>query len=128
MRAAMNNSPPKLSKVTPLLHSMFKTQQYVDQLLSDHVGLGLSMHRILSVISDNIPSTQRQLALMLGQTEANVSRQVRHMADQGLIKIAPDKNDKRQRNITKTAKGRRRFADAEKVLKKHEKKLVSLLK
>jgi DNA-binding MarR family transcriptional regulator len=124
----MNNKRAKSSKAASLLHSVFKTQHYADNLLQDQVGLGLSSYRILSVVDDSAPSTQRNIALFLGQTEANVSRQVRHMADHGLIKIAPDKKDRRQRNITKTAKGKRKFADAEKTLKKHEKQLSSLLR
>jgi DNA-binding MarR family transcriptional regulator len=119
----MSSNSSITSKAAALLHSMSKIQQYIDELLADEVGIGLSAYRTLSVIGDSVPSTQRQLALMLGQTEANVSRQVRRMADEGLVKIAPDKRDRRQRNITKTAKGRRKFADAEKTLKKHEKNL-----
>src|SRR4051794_32117826 len=110
----MNSNKTKNSKAASLLNSVFKTQHYADNLLQDQAGLGLSSYRILSVVDDNTPSAQRHIASYLGQTEANVSRQVRHMADNGLVKIAPDKKDRRQRNITKTAKGKRKFTDAEK--------------
>jgi DNA-binding MarR family transcriptional regulator len=124
----MNSKLPKNSKAASLLNSVFKTQQYAENLLQDNVRLGLSSYRILSVVDDHTASNQRHIATLLGQTEANVSRQLRHMADHGLVKIAPDKKDRRQRNITKTAKGKRKFADAEKILKKHEKSLLGLIR
>lgn len=110
-------------KVTSLLQSMFRLQQQVDSLLISQVGIGLSAFRILSVTDDKKTCSQRHIAGLLSQTEANISRQVRHMAEQGLVKIAPDKKDKRQRNIGRTAKGQRLFVAAEKLLSHHEKDL-----
>lgn len=105
-------------KTTSLLHAMFKIQQELDSLLLDQVGVGLSAYRILSVLDERAAYSQRHIATYLGQTEANVSRQVRHMADDNLVKIAPDKKDKRQRNITLTAKGSKRFTAAHRLVQK----------
>lgn len=114
----------KSNRITTLLQSMFELQQNIDALLVNEIGLGLSAYRILSALDTKVAYSQRKVAVELRQTEANVSRQVRHMADAGLVKIAPAKNDKRQRNITRTAKGQRKFDAAEKLLKKHEKALT----
>lgn len=108
------------NKVTSLLHAMSKIQQDVDSLLLEHVGVGLSAYRILSVLDNKASYSQRHIAVDLGQTEANVSRQVRHMADDNLVKIAPDKKDKRQRNITLTSKGQKKYTQAQNLLDKHK--------
>jgi DNA-binding MarR family transcriptional regulator len=123
---AMKQATPKLSKVTSLLQSMFKTQQFIDELLESHVGIGVSAYRILAVLSSSRPLLQNRIALELGQTEANVSRQVRLMASEGLVKIAPNAKDKRQRNVTRTAKGERLFASADKHLEKHQTAILKL--
>lgn len=112
----MNKTNPRVQRITSLLQQMFKIQQDVDTFLLSEAGIGLSAYRMLSVIDDKVPSPQSKIALMLGQTEANVSRQIRHMADDGLVRIAPDKKDKRQRNITRTSKGDKKFATAQKHL------------
>jgi DNA-binding MarR family transcriptional regulator len=113
------------NKVTSLLHALFKVQQDVDSLLLENIGVGLSAYRILSVLDDKAAYSQRHIAVQLAQTEANVSRQVRHMADDNLVKIAPDKKDKRQRNITMTGKGQKKYAASQKLLEKH---LAAILK
>lgn len=112
----MSKTNPKAQKITSLLQQMLKLQQNVDSFLLDITGIGLSAYRMLSVIDDKVPLPQRKIAVMLGQTEANVSRQIRHMAGDGLVRIAPDKKDKRQRNITRTSKGDKKFTSAQKHL------------
>lgn len=116
------------SKITSLLHSLFKIQQDLDSLLMKEVGVGLSAYRILSTLDDRVASSQRKIAVELGQTEANVSRQVRHMAEANLVKIAPAKKDKRQRDITLTMKGQKKLALAERLLHKHEPSIIKSLK
>ena len=124
----MSNINTSKSRINPLLHSMFHLQQQVDHLLSEQTGLGLSAYRILSVIDDRVPSSQRKIAVKLGQTEANISRQIRTMADENLVKIAPDKKDKRQRNITRTVKGEKKYRAAEALLIKKEPSILKTLK
>ena len=121
----INNSK---SRINPLLHSMFHLQQQVDHLLLGQTGIGLSAYRILSVINDRVPYSQRKIAGELGQTEANISRQIRAMADDNLVKIAPDKKDKRQRNITRTVKGENKYRAAEALLIKDESSILKTLK
>jgi DNA-binding MarR family transcriptional regulator len=119
---------PSKTKVTSLLHALFKLQQDVDSLLLEHAGVGLSAYRILSVLDNKVAYSQRHISVELGQTEANVSRQVRHMAEDNLVKIAPDKKDKRQRNITLTSKGQKKFTVAQKLLQKNEATILKQLK
>jgi len=115
------------NKMTSLLHTLFKLQQDVDSLLLEHTGVGLSAYRILSTLDSKVAYSQRVIAVELGQTEANVSRQVRHMAHDHLVKIAPDKKDKRQRNITLTSKGQKKFSAAQKLLTKNQATILKQL-
>ena len=116
------------NKIASLLHLLFKMQQDTDALLLGQVGIGLSAYRILSVLDDRVSYSQRKIAVELSQTEANISRQVRHMAEDNLVKIAPDKKDRRQRNISLTSKGQKKFDAAQKVLARNEAALFSLIK
>jgi DNA-binding MarR family transcriptional regulator len=105
---------------TPLHYLMFILQQLSDELLGQEVGVSLSHVRIMGALDVSLPYSQRVVATNLRQTEANISRQMRVMADQGLVKIAPNKKDRRQRDVTLTTKGARKYAQAEKLLKKQE--------
>jgi DNA-binding MarR family transcriptional regulator len=120
----MPKQNPRIQKITSLLQLMFKLQQDVDSVLTNEAGVGLSAYRMLSVIDSKVPITQRKIAGILGQTEANVSRQIRAMAEDGLVKIAPDKKDKRQRNISRTSKGDTKLAKAEELLEKNSNYLL----
>jgi len=116
------------NKMTSLLHLLFKVQQDLDSLLLGQTGIGLSAYRILSTLDDKVTYSQRQIAVELSQTEANISRQIRHMAEYNLVKIAPDKKDKRQRNISLTSKGQKKFSAAQKVLAHNEAAILNLIK
>jgi DNA-binding MarR family transcriptional regulator len=105
---------------TPLHHLMFILQQLSDELLNKEVGVSLSHVRIMGALEALVPRSQRVVASKLHQTEANISRQMRVMADQGLVKIAPNKKDHRQRDVTLSTKGVRKYEQAEKLLKKQE--------
>jgi DNA-binding MarR family transcriptional regulator len=102
---------------TPLHYLMFILQQKSDELLQGEVGISLSHVRILGALDYKVPCSQKSIAMQLKQTEANVSRQLLAMVRQGLVKVAKNKEDSRQRDVTLTAKGQRRFEGAEKALK-----------
>jgi DNA-binding MarR family transcriptional regulator len=114
----MTNSKQELKySPTPLHYLMFILQQKSDDLLQGEVGISLSHVRILGVLDYDVPCSQKSIATQLQQTEANVSRQLLAMVRQGFVKISKNKEDSRQRDVTLTAKGQRRFEGAEKALK-----------
>jgi DNA-binding MarR family transcriptional regulator len=102
---------------TPLHYLMFILQQKSDELLQGEIGISLSHVRILGVLDYSVPCSQKSIATKLKQTEANVSRQLLAMVRQGFVKVSKNKDDSRQRDVTLTAKGQRRFEGAEKALK-----------
>ena|SRR3989344_7464357 len=115
------------SKFPPLLHLTFILQQVSDDLLTEKAGIGLSQARIMSVLHTSVSRSQRLVASKLGQTEANVSRQLRDMKKHGLVSIAKNKKDGRQKDVTLTSKGARVYQKAEKILKNQQSNLLRLL-
>jgi DNA-binding MarR family transcriptional regulator len=98
---------------TPLHHLMFILQQNSDDILLGEVGISLSHVRIMGVLDYSVPCSQKSIAGHLKQTEANVSRQLLSMVRQGFVKVTKNKDDSRQRDVTLTAKGQRRYEGAE---------------
>lgn len=115
------------SHFPPLLHLSYVLQHTAEEKLEAEAGVGLSAARIMSVLSANSPASQRQIAMELHQTEANVSRQLQSMKKQGLVSITRNKKDSRQRDVSLTAKGSRRYQEASKILKKQQKQFLKIL-
>jgi DNA-binding MarR family transcriptional regulator len=49
------------------------------------------------------------------------------MKKQGLVNVARNKKDSRQRDVSLTVKGAHKYQDAAKVLKKHQRRFINLL-
>jgi DNA-binding MarR family transcriptional regulator len=115
------------SKFPPLLHLSYVLQHKAETVLEKEAGIGLSAARIMSTLNKATPNSQRVIAVELGQTEANVSRQLQSMKKQGLVSITRNKKDSRQRDVTLTAKGAKKYQEAEKHLKKQQKQFLNIL-
>jgi DNA-binding MarR family transcriptional regulator len=117
----------KRSNFPPLLHLSYVLQQSADEILEQEAGVGLSAARIMSTLNKSVPHSQRLIASELRQTEANVSRQLHNMKKQGLVSITKNKKDSRQRDVVLTAKGAKKYQEAEKLLKKQQTKFLKIL-
>ena len=117
----------KKSTFPALLHLSYVLQQSAEEILEGEAGVGLSAARIMSCLSTSTPMSQRDVAMMLKQTEANVSRQLHGMKKDGLVSITRNKRDSRQRDVTLTAKGLKHYQQAEKLLKKQQKMFLKIL-
>jgi DNA-binding MarR family transcriptional regulator len=115
------------SKFPPLLHLSYVLQHSAEEMLEAEAGVGLSAARIMSVLDKSAATSQRVVAIELRQTESNVSRQLQSMKKQGLVSITRNKKDSRQRDVTLTAKGAKKYQDAGKVLKKQQKQFLKIL-
>ena len=118
---------PRRNNFPPLLHLSYVLQQSADEILEQEAGVGLSAARIMSSLSRSSAKSQRVIAMELRQTEANVSRQLHNMKKQGLVSITRNKKDSRQRDVVLTAKGAKKYQDAEKLLKKQQSKFLKIL-
>ena len=115
------------SLFSPLLHLTYVLQQLSDDQLLSKAGVGLSQTRIMSVLNTSVPRSQRAVAHLLQQTEANVSRQLKVMHGHGLVSVVKSKKDARQRDVKLTAKGLHKYQTAIKVLAKQQDELLKLL-
>jgi DNA-binding MarR family transcriptional regulator len=115
------------NKITPLLSLVWKLQQSAEDVLQAHCSVGLSQTRILAALDKSAARSQAHVAQALGQTEANVSRQLQVMKKQGLVTIAKNKKDRRQRDVSLTPKGYRVYTKADQALRHHEKGLLSTM-
>ena len=122
-----SKTPAKKNGFPPLLHLSYVLQQSADEILEQEAGLGLSATRIMSTLNKSVPQSQRVIASQLRQTEANVSRQLHSMKKHGLVSITKNKKDSRQRDVTLTAKGAKKYQEAEKLLKKQQAKFLKIL-
>ncbi len=104
------------SPALSLHRSMFILQQRADEMLAAKTGVGLSQIRIMSQLHFSVARSQRTVAIMLHQTEANISRQLQTMKKQGLVSVSRNKKDRRLREVTLTDKGRKVYQKAEKLL------------
>lgn len=98
-----------------------------DQVLQEQLGIGLSQFRILQVVSTNPSIQQKQIASLLGQTEASISRQIKLMLGRGLIAIEPGPQDRREHLTVLLPKGERLLEAGTRVVAQyHEPALASL--
>ncbi len=111
----------------PLHHLVSLLQQRADEILHRQIGIGLGQVRILAVLHSTTAHSQRAIAKKLRQTEANVSRQVRHMRGRGLVSIRRNNKDARQRDVTLTVHGERELQAAQQLLHDHQKELLQTL-
>jgi DNA-binding MarR family transcriptional regulator len=115
------------SNFPPLLHLSFVLQQSADEILEQGAGVGLSATRIMSTLGKSTAKSQRVIAAELRQTEANVSRQLHNLKKQGLVSITKNKQDSRQRDVLLTAKGAKKYQEAEKLLQRQQTKFLKIL-
>ncbi len=102
-----------------LHHLAFSLMRQSDQLLQDVLGIGFSQFKILRVVEATPYLRQKQIAAMLGQTEASISRQVKLMHEQGLLTTTVRPENKREHITTLTPKGERYSSQAMTVLNGH---------
>ncbi len=94
------------SSIGYMLHHLAATLDSAsDKILNGRFDIGLAQLRILLVLEaqDGIP--QRQIAGELDQTEASISRQIKILAQKGLIDIEGNFANKRERRIYQTHQG-----------------------
>jgi len=99
------------------LHKLvFITDRQSDEVLHQHFGFGFSQFKILIAAKHRAGLTQGDLANFLGQTEASVSRQLKLMSKQGLIKVKKTETNRRKHSVILTEKGLELVAQASSVI------------
>lgn len=102
-----------------LQHVAFVLGRHSDQVLQEQLGLGFSQFKILMVLEHKPHIRQRQIADMLGQTEASISRQIKLMSEMGLLQSKISADNRREHITTLTTKGERFSVKAMDVLNRY---------
>jgi DNA-binding MarR family transcriptional regulator len=92
------------------LAKVFATQN--DQALQDRLGIGFSSFKILMMLQHSLSMQQRQIAELLGQTEASISRQIKGLVDDGLLSSKVSAQNRREHLTSLTPKGERVVEEA----------------
>ena len=90
-----------------LQHIALAMARQNDQVLQDHLNIGFSQFKILMVLQSNPYIQQRDIAEALGQTEASISRQIKLMQNQDLLRSTTQPTNRRRHITTLTSKGLR---------------------
>lgn len=88
-----------------LQHTASLMAKQNEQVLQEKLGFGMSQFKILRTLQAKVSTTQREIAVMLGQTEASISRQVKLMLDDGLLSITVSPTNRREHVVVSTSKG-----------------------
>ena len=87
-----------------------------DQVLNESLSISYSQYKILNALDIKENSRQIDIAHILGQTEASISRQIKIMNANGLIKIVLNKDNRREHYIQLTSKGSTSYTRATRLL------------
>lgn len=122
----MKNTHQKSSLAS--LHRLeFILQHQSDNFLHESIGIGFSQVRIMDEISASNPRSQHEIALRLYQTEANISRQLKDLKKRGLVKIQPNKKDKRRYDVYLSSMGSKKYDEAQKIIAMQHHQLLKLV-
>lgn len=85
-------------------HIAFMLARQSDHILQEKFDIGYSQFKIMMVLKSNPSRQQKQIADMLGQTEASISRQIKWLVKDGLLSTTINNENKREHitNLTKT--------------------------
>lgn len=110
-----------------LHHLSFVLDRQSDQLLQDHLDIGFSQFKILMALKWHTGVQQKQIAEYLGQTEASISRQIKLMIEQELLRSVVNPANRREHRITLTTRGDKVVAQATRLLDEYHNPMFARL-
>jgi len=112
--SSSRNSPQSIDFFIQHVATLLARQS--DQVLQEQLGVGLSQFKILRTLEVNPRIQQRQIADLLGQTEASVSRQIKLLKAKHMIASAVNPINRREHLTTLLPRGIRVLEAASDVL------------
>lgn len=94
----------------------FLLEKRADEGLKSQLDIGFAQYKVLEAINQNMLAKQNDVARMLDQTEASISRQIKILQKKGLIKVSEVEGNKRARELSLTVIGDEMVSQAEQVL------------
>ena len=114
--AELTTSLPYQSTGYLLNRLAFSLSRQSDQILLERLGIGMSQYIIMHILQIQPSIQQRVIATQLGQTEASISRQMKILANQSLLEVRTNPQNRREHVIILTTKGERIIDEANKIL------------
>ena len=111
---------PKAAIGYLLQHVAQTVGQQSNQVLQEQLGLGMAQFRILLLLQEQPKLLQRQLADHLGQTEASISRQIKLLAEKGMLAVHNNPQSKREHVTALTPKGAKITEAAQDILLRYQ--------
>lgn len=108
-------------------HISFVIARQSDQILQEQLGIGFSQFKILLMLQNGVGIQQKQIAQMLGQTEASISRQIKLLSDQGMLTSEVSPQNRREHITRLTGKGIRISDKAMEILNNYHAPIFSRL-
>lgn len=102
-----------------LQHTSTTMYQQSDQVLQERLGIGMSQYKLLMMLQHQSNVQQRNLADVLGQTEASISRQIKLLNEKGMLTVAINPSNKREHMTVLTPRGHKVTAAARDVLEEY---------
>jgi DNA-binding MarR family transcriptional regulator len=94
----------------------FLLEKRADESLKEQLGIGVAQFKVLEAIGRNMLAKQNNIAELLDQTEASISRQVKILERKGLIIIGTVMDNKRARELSLTERGEEMLGHSEEIL------------
>jgi len=114
--ADLSTSLPYQSTGYLLNRLAFSLSRQSDQILLERLGIGMSQYIIMHILQLQSSIQQRVIATQLGQTEASISRQMKILANQSLLEVRTNPQNRREHVIILTTKGERIIDEANNIL------------
>jgi DNA-binding MarR family transcriptional regulator len=114
--------------ITYLLHRTASGLAHAsDQALLSELAVGFAQFKILRALADNDGVQQKQIALLLGQTEASISRQIRLMETEGLLDVEINPANRRERIVSLTTDGTKCLKQAQEIVARVHAPVIGVL-
>ncbi len=101
----MNNSNQSLGLL--LQQVAASLARFNDEILLSRLEIGMAQFKVLCVVEERPYVQQKYIARSLGQTESSVSRQIKLMDGDGLLRITTKPGDRREHVVSLTPRGQR---------------------
>jgi len=96
------------SAITDVLQQVATAfERHADQIMQEKIGIGLAQFKILQQLHEHPEIRQAQIATILIQTEASVSRQIKLLLEKGLLASHINTKNRREHIHALTPRGQK---------------------
>lgn len=94
----------------------FLLEKRADEALKEQLDIGFAQYKVIEAINQKTLAKQNEVARMLDQTEASISRQIRILQAKGMIKVTDVMGNRRARELSLTHVGEENVSQAQDII------------